>query len=46
MNERLALFRWMVLARTLDDGRLRDGHLVVMASVGAGFTVGSVLARW
>jgi 3-oxoacyl-[acyl-carrier-protein] synthase III len=34
----------------LDDavaqGRLRRGHLVLLASVGAGFTVGSVLVRW
>lgn len=34
----------------LDDavcsGRLKHGDLVVLASVGAGFTVGSVLMRW
>jgi 3-oxoacyl-[acyl-carrier-protein] synthase III len=34
----------------LDDamvqGRLKKGDLVVLASVGAGFTVGSVLLRW
>jgi 3-oxoacyl-[acyl-carrier-protein] synthase-3 len=34
----------------LDDavwsGRLRKGHLVLLASVGAGFTVGAVLVRW
>jgi 3-oxoacyl-[acyl-carrier-protein] synthase-3 len=34
----------------LDDavcsGRLKKGHLVLLASVGAGFTVGAVLARW
>jgi 3-oxoacyl-[acyl-carrier-protein] synthase-3 len=34
----------------LDDavrqGRLKHGDLVVMASVGAGFTVGAVLMRW
>jgi 3-oxoacyl-[acyl-carrier-protein] synthase-3 len=28
------------------DGRLRKGDLVLLASVGAGFTVGSVLVRW
>ncbi len=28
------------------DGRLRKGDLVLLASVGAGFTVGSVLLRW
>ena len=34
----------------LDDavrtGRLKKGDLVLLASVGAGFTVGSVLIRW
>ncbi|HUF48571.1 MAG TPA: beta-ketoacyl-ACP synthase III [Vicinamibacterales bacterium] len=28
------------------DGRVRKGDLVLLASVGAGFTVGSVLLRW
>jgi 3-oxoacyl-[acyl-carrier-protein] synthase III len=28
------------------DGRLKRGDLVLLASVGAGFTVGSVLVRW
>ena len=28
------------------DGRLKKGDLVLLASVGAGFTVGSVLLRW
>ena len=28
------------------DGRLKKGDLVMLASVGAGFTVGSVLLRW
>ncbi len=28
------------------EGRLRKGDLVLLASVGAGFTVGSVLLRW
>ena len=27
-------------------GKLKKGHLVLLASVGAGFTVGSVLLRW
>jgi 3-oxoacyl-[acyl-carrier-protein] synthase-3 len=27
-------------------GRLKPGHLVLLASVGAGFTVGAVLVRW
>jgi 3-oxoacyl-[acyl-carrier-protein] synthase-3 len=28
------------------DGRVKKGDLVLLASVGAGFTVGSVLLRW
>ncbi len=28
------------------DGRLKSGHLVLLTSVGAGFTVGAVLLRW
>jgi len=28
------------------EGRLKKGNLVLLASVGAGFTVGSVLLRW
>jgi 3-oxoacyl-[acyl-carrier-protein] synthase III len=28
------------------NGRLRPGHLVMLTSVGAGFTVGAVLLRW
>ena len=28
------------------SGRLKKGHVVLLASVGAGFTVGSVLLRW
>src|SRR5262249_30602583 len=28
------------------DGRLRKGHLVLLASFGAGFTWGSLLLRW
>src|SRR5688572_32982372 len=27
-------------------GRLKKGHVVLLASVGAGFTVGAVLIRW
>jgi 3-oxoacyl-[acyl-carrier-protein] synthase-3 len=29
-----------------EDGRLKKGHLVLLASVGAGFTVGATLLRW
>jgi 3-oxoacyl-[acyl-carrier-protein] synthase III len=28
------------------DGRVHKGDLVLMASVGAGFTLGSLLLRW
>ena len=28
------------------SGRLKKGDLVLLASVGAGFTVGAVLLRW
>ncbi|MGH6915639.1 MAG: 3-oxoacyl-[acyl-carrier-protein] synthase III C-terminal domain-containing protein [Geminicoccales bacterium] len=30
----------------MEDGRLERGDLVLLASVGAGFTVGAVLLRW
>jgi 3-oxoacyl-[acyl-carrier-protein] synthase-3 len=30
----------------LESGRLKRGDLVLMASVGAGFTVGAILLRW
>jgi 3-oxoacyl-[acyl-carrier-protein] synthase-3 len=36
----------LALGSALDDGRLRPGHLVLMAAVGAGFTVGTALVRW
>jgi 3-oxoacyl-[acyl-carrier-protein] synthase-3 len=36
----------LALGTALDEKRLRDGDLLLLASVGAGFTVGSVLARW
>jgi 3-oxoacyl-[acyl-carrier-protein] synthase-3 len=36
----------LALATALDEKRLRKGDLVLMAAVGAGFTVGSVLLRW
>jgi 3-oxoacyl-[acyl-carrier-protein] synthase-3 len=36
----------LALADALKDGRLKKGDLVLLASVGAGFTVGSVLLRW
>jgi 3-oxoacyl-[acyl-carrier-protein] synthase-3 len=36
----------LALADAVADGRLRRGSLVLLTSVGAGFTVGSVLLRW
>ena len=36
----------LALGTALDERRLKKGDLVVMVSVGAGFTVGSVLVRW
>jgi 3-oxoacyl-[acyl-carrier-protein] synthase III len=36
----------LALADAARDGRLKHGDLVLLASVGAGFTVGSVLLRW
>src|SRR5215210_720068 len=36
----------LAIGDALDDGRLKKGSLVLFAAVGAGFTAGSVLARW
>jgi 3-oxoacyl-[acyl-carrier-protein] synthase III len=36
----------LALADARADGRLKHGDLVLLASVGAGFTVGSILLRW
>jgi 3-oxoacyl-[acyl-carrier-protein] synthase-3 len=36
----------LALADAIRQGRLKRGDLVLLASVGAGFTVGSVLLRW
>jgi 3-oxoacyl-[acyl-carrier-protein] synthase III len=36
----------LALADALADGRLKRGHLVMLTSVGAGFTAGTVLLRW
>jgi 3-oxoacyl-[acyl-carrier-protein] synthase III len=36
----------LVLNDAVEQGRLKRGDMVLMASVGAGFTVGAVLARW
>lgn len=36
----------LALGTALDESRLKQGDLVLMTAVGAGFTVGSVLMRW
>jgi 3-oxoacyl-[acyl-carrier-protein] synthase III len=36
----------LALADAIRQGRLKKGDLVLLASVGAGFTVGGVLLRW
>ena len=36
----------LALNDAICSGRLKKGHLVLLASVGAGFTVGAVLMRW
>jgi 3-oxoacyl-[acyl-carrier-protein] synthase-3 len=36
----------LAINTALEDGRLKKGSLVLLASVGAGFTVGATLMRW
>jgi 3-oxoacyl-[acyl-carrier-protein] synthase III len=36
----------LALKTALDGKRLEPGHLVLLAAVGAGFTVGTILVRW
>ncbi|MGE3511690.1 MAG: beta-ketoacyl-ACP synthase III [Vicinamibacterales bacterium] len=36
----------LALNDAINEGRLKKGDLVLLASVGAGFTVGAVLVRW
>ena len=36
----------LALNDAVNDGRLKQGDLLLLASVGAGFTVGTVLMRW
>jgi 3-oxoacyl-[acyl-carrier-protein] synthase-3 len=36
----------LALADAVRDGRLKQGDLVMLASVGAGFTAGAMLLRW
>ncbi len=44
-NTTAAPFRWR-WRRRVEEGRLKKGDLVLLASVGAGFTVGAALLRW
>ena len=36
----------LAMNTAIDEGRLKKGDLVLLASVGAGFTVGATLLRW
>ncbi|MDP2319227.1 MAG: beta-ketoacyl-ACP synthase III [Acidobacteriota bacterium] len=36
----------LALNDAVESGRLKKGHLIMVTSVGAGFTVGSLLIRW
>jgi 3-oxoacyl-[acyl-carrier-protein] synthase-3 len=36
----------MAMQTAIDEGRLKKGDLVLLASVGAGFTVGATLLQW
>jgi 3-oxoacyl-[acyl-carrier-protein] synthase-3 len=36
----------LAVGDALDEGRLKNGNLVLFASVGAGYTIGTVLVRW
>jgi 3-oxoacyl-[acyl-carrier-protein] synthase-3 len=36
----------LALNDAVESGRLKKGDLVLVASVGAGFTVGAILLRW
>lgn len=36
----------MAMQTALEEGRLKKGDIVLLASVGAGFTVGATLLRW
>ena len=36
----------LALNAALEDGRIKEGQLVLMEAMGGGFTWGAVLARW
>jgi len=36
----------LAMNSAIEEGKLKKGSLVLMASVGAGFTIGATLLRW
>ena len=36
----------LAMQTAIDEGKLKKGSLVMLASVGAGFTTGATLLRW
>ena len=36
----------LAMQTAIEEGRMKNGDLVLLASVGAGFTVGATLLRW
>ncbi|MDQ2924136.1 MAG: 3-oxoacyl-ACP synthase, partial [Acidobacteriota bacterium] len=36
----------LAMQTAMEEGRIKKGDLVLLASVGAGFTVGATLLRW
>jgi len=36
----------LAIGTAIEEGRLKKGDLVLLASVGAGFTVGATLLQW
>ena len=36
----------LAMQTAIDQGKMKKGDLVLLASVGAGFTVGAILLRW
>ena len=36
----------LAMNTAMEEGKLKKGNLVLLASVGAGFTIGATLLRW
>jgi 3-oxoacyl-[acyl-carrier-protein] synthase-3 len=36
----------LAMGTAIEEGKLKKGSLVLLASVGAGFTIGATLMRW